>query len=107
MGLSNLAAVKLTLADVSMFAEIVDVNRAVDFRSMHCGAGLPEQLRFFRRTLEHQVELLTDQRSLLLAADLLLDRHQLFAAALDFAWRDLVFEGKGVGAFFVGVAKDA
>src|SRR3954454_14093600 len=70
---------------------------------MHWRAAFEQQIGFFRFSFEQQVELESDQGFLFLLADVALDRHQVFAAALYFSWRYFIFEIECSRSFLIGI----
>ena len=75
--------------------DVVHEDFAVNLGRVHCGAAFEQQVGLSRSPFQQQVELASDQRFLLRAADLLLNRHERFAAALDLARRDFVVKAEG------------
>src|SRR5262249_52951644 len=100
------AADKLARHQLLAVTEIVDVELAVDLGSMHLRAAFPQQIALLRWTHREHLDLLSDELRFLALADLALNLHQAFAAALDLPRRNLFAEVKGFGAFFVGIAED-
>lgn len=47
MRFGDFAAIVLAFANVFVLAEVIDVNGAVDFGSVHCGATLPQKVGLF------------------------------------------------------------
>ena len=60
--LGNLATVKFAFADIVPVAEVVHVNRSVNFRGMHRGAAFPQQVGLVRGPSHENVELLPNER---------------------------------------------
>ena len=74
---------------------------------MHRGSSFPEQIGFFRWTLDQQLELTSDELLLLLAADTLLHSHQFLATPFDLCGQKLIVQFECSRAILVGVAEDA
>lgn len=90
-------------------AKVVDEDLAVDLRGVEAGAAFPEEVGLFGGAFDEEVDLAAYPLELLRGADLLLELHQLAAAGLDGAVRDLgvIGELEGLGTLFVGVGEDA
>jgi len=102
----DLDPIEFAFARIVVISKVVDIHRAIDFGRMHCRAPLPEQVGFFREAFKQQVELTPDDGTLVLAADLLLDGHQLLTPAFDLFRCNLGVECERTGSFFVGVSED-
>src|SRR5665213_1859712 len=109
VGLSNFCTVKGAGNQRLMRSKVVDEDFAVDLGGVEDGAALPEEIGFFGLALDQEVDFAADPLGLFAGADFLLELHQLAAARLDGALRDLAGGGhvEGGRAFFVGVAEDA
>src|ERR1700722_4994614 len=75
-------------------AEVVDEDLAVDFGGVERRAALPEKFGLFGFAFDEEVDLAAYPLGFGFGADLLLQLHQLAAAGLDGAVRDLCFVGK-------------
>src|SRR5579864_7057052 len=107
MGFRDLAAIELTELRFHAVGEIVYEDFSIDFWSMHGSTALEKEVGFFGGSFQHQIEFLTDQGLLALFADLPLDLHEAFAAALNLFGRKLFLQRVGAGAVLVGISERA
>src|ERR1700722_8298504 len=105
MGFGNPASIEFARDWLEGVWEVVYKDFAVDLGSMHGSASCKQQLTLLRNSFEQQLEFLADQRFLSLFADAALNLHQVFAAPLNLARRELRVQCERLGAFFVGISK--
>src|SRR5207253_8412197 len=101
----NLACIELACDWLELIWGIIHEDFAIDFRSMHRGAAFKQQIAFLRGSFEQEIKFFPDQYFLFLFADRALNLHQMFAAPLDFASRNFVFDGIGTSSVLVRLAE--